>query len=363
MNNLRKIILVLLLLVILCILTPELFALLSYPEIKAQSGAEIENFVGTLDQNCSSYEKIEKIMDFVVLDYYQTYGKEPTFHLDPLWIRFPVYGDLTKNRSVKPHIRPLSLLFCEDPYLIAYYKTGACGALAVLFNKTATEAGYNSRIVGTQAEDHVWNEVYLDNQWVHVDPTLYYHSSKGDLRFENLWFNHPSAYSELNWYGGYSKILVKDAKEDISSRYLCLSNISVNFLEPADRIKVKPIGGKGPYSLEDTVDNTTYAFSIGSKDYSITAEKDVIPYLLIKEDICNFTAVKNSTLQLELSPKNVKPTMLLMSIFSVFILVILGVEVYCLGVTIWNKRSKIENKYLTISLFIITKLKDLLVRN
>ncbi|WP_231476871.1 transglutaminase domain-containing protein, partial [Methanoculleus sp. MH98A] len=217
-------------------------------------------------------------------------------------MRFPIYGDSPNNMSARPHIRPSRMLFNENSHFIAYYKTGACEELAILFNKTTSEAGFKSRIVRTTAEDHAWNEVYIDDQWVHVDPTLYYHYSTGEYpSYEGIWYDHPSAYSELGWHGGYSKILVDDGtKEDVSSRYANVGNVSVSFLEPTDRIKVKPIGANR-YSFEDNIEGFQYVFDIGYKDYSITAEKDVIPYLLVKQDTKNFTVVENTTIRVELS--------------------------------------------------------------
>ena len=330
----KKAITISIVIILSLIFFPELFAILAYPDMKVQSENEIRNFVGTIDQNSTSYEKIEKIMVFVVQDYYQTYGNVPTLYLDPLK-RFQVYGDLPTSRSERPHIRLNCLFLSEDPYRIAYYKTGACGELAILFNKVATEANLNSRMVKTSAEDHMWNEVYLDGRWVHVDPTLYYHYSKGILEYEKLWFDHPSAYSELGWYGGYSKVFVHGTKLDVSSKYFNISNISVNFLEPADRIRVKPIAGNR-YSFEDTIEGFQYSFDIGCKEYSITAEKDVIPSFLVMQDTCNFTAVDNATIQVELSPHTVKPTALLQFIF--LMIVVLG-SGYSIGILLRNSKK------------------------
>lgn len=330
----KKVITISIVILLSLIFFPELFAILAYPDMKVQSEKEIRTFVGTIDQNSTSYEKIEKIMVFVVQDYYQTYGNVPTLYLDPL-MRFQIYGDLPTSRSERPHIRLNCLLLSEDPYRIAYYKTGACGELAILFNKVATEADLNSRMVKTSAEDHMWNEVYLDGRWVHVDPTLYYHYSKGTLEYEKLWFDHPSAYSELGWYGGYSKVFVHGTKTDVSSKYINISNISVNFLEPADRIRVKPIAGNR-YSFEDTIEGVQYSFDIGCKEYSITAEKDVIPYFLVMQDTCNFTAVDSATIQVELSPHTVKPTALLQFIF--LMIVVLGGG-YSIGILLRNSKK------------------------
>jgi hypothetical protein len=299
--------------VLVCIL-PEVFAILTYPAIKEQNEAEIDRFIGGLDQNYSSHEKIEKIMGFVVKDYFQTYNVKPTLRLDPLG-RFSIYGKLPSNLSDRPHIRLSSILLNGNPHFVAYYKTGACEELAVLFNKTASEAGFKSRMVRTTAEDHVWNEVYIGDCWVHVDPTLYYHYSTGEYpHYEKIWYNYPSAYTELNWYGGYSKIFADGTKEDVSSRYANVGNVSVSFLEPADRIRVKPIDGNRN-SFEDTIEGFQYSFDIGCKEYSITAEKDVIPFFLVMQDTCNFTAVDSATTQVELSPHTVKPTLLLQFIF------------------------------------------------
>jgi transglutaminase-like putative cysteine protease len=58
---------------------------------------------------------------------------------------------------------------------------GRCGEFALLYNGLLLANGYRSRLVvdcstlrdksKKVAGDHVWVEVFIDDGWVHVDPT------------------------------------------------------------------------------------------------------------------------------------------------------------------------------------------------
>jgi hypothetical protein len=58
---------------------------------------------------------------------------------------------------------------------------GRCGEFALLFNGLCLANGYKTRLVfdasvltnrsKSSAGDHVWVEVWVDNRWLHIDPT------------------------------------------------------------------------------------------------------------------------------------------------------------------------------------------------
>lgn len=79
-----------------------------------------------------------------------------------------VYGEITNEEFATAKWTPLN-------------KTvGRCGEFALLFNGLLLANGYRSRIVvdcsiktdNRSAGDHVWNEVWINNTWIHVDPTV-----------------------------------------------------------------------------------------------------------------------------------------------------------------------------------------------
>jgi hypothetical protein len=59
------------------------------------------------------------------------------------------------------------------------YALGRCGEFALLYNGLLLANGYRSRIVvdcsietnDRITGDHVWNEVWINSTWVHIDPT------------------------------------------------------------------------------------------------------------------------------------------------------------------------------------------------
>jgi len=77
-------------------------------------------------------------------------------------------GDLPKPRA-------------EMPVDIIKQAMGRCGEFALLYIGLLIANNYDCRLIldcsklkdesKTSAGDHVWNEVGLNNQWVHVDPT------------------------------------------------------------------------------------------------------------------------------------------------------------------------------------------------
>lgn len=78
-------------------------------------------------------------------------------------------------------------------------RSGRCGEFSKAFALIARAMGFDVRIVVTNASrrdssslymDHFWNEVYIDNEWVHVDTLAGPHSSVGTTEF----FNAPLSY-------------------------------------------------------------------------------------------------------------------------------------------------------------------------
>jgi len=93
---------------------------------------------------------------------------------------------------------------------IAEARTGRCGEWSILFGAILSGIGIKSRIVHDFL-DHVWNEAFLDEKWVHMDSSLAYPIS----------VNHPYYY-EQNWGKQYEYILAFSeygGVEDVTQRY------------------------------------------------------------------------------------------------------------------------------------------------
>jgi hypothetical protein len=81
--------------------------------------------------------------------------------------------EYTKAEMPKPR--------AEMPIDIIKQAKGRCGEFALLYNGLLLANGYECRLLidcstlhdksKAAAGDHVWNEVYIDGSWMHVDPT------------------------------------------------------------------------------------------------------------------------------------------------------------------------------------------------
>jgi len=140
------------------------------------------------------------------------------------------YAPLTGNMNIDKIPR---LIYSTRPNLIFYNKLGACGEFSSLFMEMAKTAGIQTRIAGTMGEDHQWNEVLINNKWVHVDPTLDIASN----------FNNPHFY-ENEWRWNLSKVYAFYNSEqiDITETYdEKIANLNVTVIKntiPVENIDV-----------------------------------------------------------------------------------------------------------------------------
>ncbi len=257
----------------------------------------ISDIVEQSSNEPNSKDKIEKILVFIVDDYFQTYNKKNHYN----FILFDYYGNIS-FKETNPRFR--SIISSSDPYRAIYYNIGACYELALIFNETATNAGFNSRIVFTNCEDHFWNEVFLNETWVHVDPTLFYHYYRDGHDYENSWFNSPEIYNNLSWYNGYSQILVYGTNEVVSQNYLNLGNLSVITPENIDKIVITPNSSRRDIVIRERTSNFT--ISLGEKGYFVTVQKNSMNPYIIYEDTGYAIIIGNESTNLYLDPRTQK---------------------------------------------------------
>ena len=330
-----------LLLVLVIIALPFAIATFVYfIEIKPHVNTETNTFVESIKNVTDPQTKIREIANFTENGYYQTYNNKNLSPFSPLasiW-GFQVYDDPQKLR-----IRA-NLLFANDPYFIAYFKTGACGESAVLFNFVANKAGFESRIVGTMAEDHVWDEVKIDNRWVQADPTIYYHyytHPKTYPVYVDFWFDNPQAYSKIGWVeGGYSTVFVFDTNEDLTTKYCITSELSV-VCQNCEYIKIKPEGSR-TFSIDQEMHNSEGTFNLGRKNYSILAGKTFVPFLLVREKNTTISLMDNENVNITSFSEEIRPTIWSQVLFvlGLIILFILAVLFIIQGVIEIYKKLK-----------------------
>jgi hypothetical protein len=289
-----------------------------FVEIKPHVDTEINSFVENISAIKDPQTKVKEIANFTEKDYYQTYGKSSTLSILGIKLLFSI---------------------TNDPYFVAYYKTGACGESASLFNFIANKSGFESRIVGTQAEDHQWTEIKINDRWVQVDPTIYYYYYIDPITYptyKDLWFDNPKAYSTLGWYGGYSTVSVFGTNEDLTAKYCNTSKLSI-FCQNCDNIKIKSDNARA-FSIDQGMKNSEATFTLGKKNYSIIADKTIIPFFLVSEKNVSVSLVRNENVNISSEPEKIQPTffsqfLFLLVIFGMMFVVILdgvktGVKFY-----------------------------------
>ncbi|MHB8163226.1 MAG: transglutaminase domain-containing protein [Methanoregula sp.] len=291
-------------------------------EVKPHVDLEINSFEENISQIKDPQLRIREVANFTEKNYEQAY-----------------------NRPRTPSILSSRLLFgfTNNPYFVAYYKAGACGESASLFNFYAIKSGFESRMVKTPAEDHVWNEIKINNRWVQADPTIYYYAysdPKNYSDYNNLWFDTPTAYSTLGWNKGYSRVVVVDTNEDLTTKYCNISKISI-FCQGCNHIKIKPDIGTG-FSVDQDIKNSETTFVLGKKDYTIIAEKNIIPFLLVQESNVSVSLLDTDHANVTIIPDKILPT-----IYSQLICILGIFTILCVGIWIIIKKGiQLLEKYL-----------------
>ncbi len=196
------------------------------------------------------------------------------------WLKLNVKWDTTQFRLFPFYWRTENPL----PTWVMSVRRGACEENAILFAELACNAGVNTRVVFNHGEDHVWNEVWINNSWKHFDATL----SK-ENRFDN-----PGFYERSKAEGGWEKQLsyVYSINEngtisDVTKRYTETGNLIVKVERngtPIENAKViiksgflmedRPRSYKEPqFAVEDYTDNNgSCSFNLGKNNYTIIAQ-------------------------------------------------------------------------------------------
>lgn len=189
-------------------------------------------------------------------------------------------------------------------------RCGMCQEYGTFFSKMADVAGVDVRKVVCKGEDHVWNEVKIDDEWIIVDSTavdlplkngfnlnrsFMENKVKGDLRREgimvengNVSYVYAIAPNDLN-----KKIDVTSRYTDIIniSIFVCdndnipLSNVSV-FVSSNNRLKLRSTG-----LSNKTNEFGICNFTLGGGEYTFTAKKNSFSFSIkgsYSENISNY---------------------------------------------------------------------------
>jgi hypothetical protein len=163
-------------------------------------------------------------------------------------------------------------------------------------------------MIRASAEDHQWNEIRINDGWIQVDPTIYYHyytHPETYPTYQDLWFDNPQAYSNIGWYeGGYSSVSVLGTNEDLSTKYCNTSKLSI-LCQGCDHVKVMPIG-RGISIDQDIREEASY--NLGKMNYFIFADKTIIPYLLVNEKNATISLYEDKKINISSYPEEIKLT-------------------------------------------------------
>lgn len=111
----------------------------------------------------------------------------------------------------------------NDALWVLTSKFGHCGEYALLFRRMAFSAGLEVRKMTCLGENHCWNEVKINGNWVIVDPTYVYlpeHNGYNlSLEFMENKFGGNVSYVEAEYLSGRT--------EDETSRYSDIINITL----------------------------------------------------------------------------------------------------------------------------------------
>jgi hypothetical protein len=164
--------------------------------------------------------------------------------------------------------------------------------------------------------------------------------------YDYLWFDHPQAYTELQWHGGYSKVSVLNTGEDLTAKYCNFSILSIT-CQDCSYIKIKS-ENEARYSVDKELVNSESTFLLGKKNYTIIADKPIIPFLLIKQSNVSVSLLDQEKMNITLNPEEIQSTfhLQLFVILSLFALLVMTVGFYIKrGIKIFKEwKNKQKNK-------------------
>lgn len=225
----------------------------------------------------------------------------------------------------------------EDPYWIFLTRFGGCGERALLSKFMIEKLGIEGRVVNNPGENHAWTEVLVNGTWTHADSAAKY--------------NDPGAYERPQSDGGWSKNISyvywtdeNGNRHDVTKTYTDVGLLVVRIVNQNDvpvqgaRLIIKSHSLMNPPRNESSpmiaiIDSTnefgTFKVELGGNDYTVIAEKDVIPLFafngienctLYEHNICQIEVKLNSTVSL--TEDGVK-VFLLASVILLFVIILI----------------------------------------
>lgn len=163
-------------------------------------------------------------------------------------------------------------------------RCGACGEYSRLFMIMVDALGYDVRRIHAPGEDHLWNEVKIDNNWIPVDPTNV--SLPEADGWENFgFFEHKEGNASYIW----AEYLHNNTIEDLTSHYTDLTNITIYCVDEFNNSASEATITIVSHNLKREPDHETFiknkpkpitnesgycTFQIGGGNYTFRANSD-----------------------------------------------------------------------------------------
>lgn len=199
-----------------------------------------------------------------------------------LWIQgktnYSFYeNSLLKIYSIEPYICFRN--FNDDDSLwILTTRYGRCGEFSLIFRDMARDADLTVRRVRCSGENHDWNEVLIDDDWVIVDATAVNLPNNNGI--QDRGFMERKAGGNVSYVYAYPN----DVWEDITYRYSNTTNITIFVKDiegnPMSNAMIKILSNNRDIGRDTDLENQTNSsgycsFTIGGGNYTFIGEKQM----------------------------------------------------------------------------------------
>lgn len=274
------------LLLVILIGLPEIYLFIPYFLIIKPAGENnTDAIISEVKKINQTDKKLQRIVEWETDGFTESFGNDPSFRLPGIlgWIgaSYGVYFNISNPQPIK--IRPRSIVFYDDPYWIAYFKTGACSERASLFNFIANQSGEVTRIVSAPGNDHEWVEVNNGNEWIYADPTFYFHYHNSPGR-EHAWMDKTPILQE-SWGWHLCKVITKFNDTELTDKYTEVGNLSIIY-HSSNRVYINRfLSGEHrnvtlfSKQMKESSHKDIITYQLGlSNEYIVVAEKNNYPF-------------------------------------------------------------------------------------
>jgi hypothetical protein len=171
-------------------------------------------------------------------------------------------------------------IYAKSPNLIFVLRRGACEETATLFAEMANACGFQCRVVYAPGEDHVWNEILINESWKRADATL-----KQPSNYDN--FSYYESPEGWNWKLSKVYSNVDGRILDRSDDYTGSGTLNIFIKEGDKPLESVEVIVKSHFRMEHEPDkkaplkvttiysdaNGTCTINLGENNYTIVAKR------------------------------------------------------------------------------------------